>query len=373
MTCKGTFLYGVPCLALAGVLAVGWPAASGAAGQSGAAAPAFTVEPFWPQPLPEPWILGSVTGVAVDARDHVWVVHRGMDSLTARTEAGMATDPPTSETCCAPAPFVLEFDPSGALAGRWGGPGAGYDWPHSPGAIRVDGGGHVWIAGTGAAALGGRGVKPAQAPPDDAHVLKFSRTGEFLLQIGKAGEAGDATSRTRLRRPASIDVDLDANEVFVADAGNDRIVVFDAANGEYKRQWALPGATCVRVARDGSVYGCDRQNNRLQVSRKDGTVVKEAVVGKGTRGEGAVWDVAFSPDPEQRFLYVADGSNQKVWILDRASLSAIGSVGAGGRWPGHFFGVGSVAVDSKGNLYTGETYEGKRVQKFVPQGRGGGQ
>jgi hypothetical protein len=367
MTCKGPVLCCVP-LALALVLAAGWPVSTDTQAPS---APTFQVDPFWPKPLPDPWILGSVTGVAVDAKDHVWVVHRGMHTLTARTEAGMATDPKTSETCCAPAPAVLEFDSSGALAGKWGGPGTGYDWPESPGAIRVDAAGHVWIAGTGAAALGGRGVKPTQAPPDDAHVLKFSRTGQFLLQIGKAGEAGDATSQTRLNRPASIDVDGD--DVYVADAGSNRIVVFDAAKGEYTRHWAQPGATCVRVARDGMVYACDRKNSRLHVTRKDGTAVKDAVIGKGTGGEGAVWDVAFSPDPEQRYLYVADGVNQKVWILERASLAPVGHVGAGGRWPGHFFGVGAVAVDSKGHLFTGETYEGKRVQKFVPQGRGGGQ
>jgi DNA-binding beta-propeller fold protein YncE len=367
MTCNVPVLCGVP-LALTLVFAAGWPASTSTQVPS---APAFQVDPFWPKPLPDPWILGSVTGVAVDAKDHVWVVHRGLDSLTARTEAGMATDAKTSETCCAPAPSVLEFDPSGSLAGRWGGPGNGYDWPQSPGAIRVDAGGHVWIAGTGAAALGGRGVKPAQTPPGDAHVLKFSRTGEFLLQIGKAGEAGDAASQTRLNRPASVDVD--GGEVYIADAGSNRIVVFDAAKGEYKRHWSQPGATCVRVARDGMVYACDRQNSRIQVTRRDGTAEKAAVVGKGTGGEGAVWDLAFSTDPAQRYLYVADGVNQKVWILERASLTAVGHVGAGGRWPGHFFGVGSVALDSKGHLYTGETYEGKRVQKFVPQGRGGGQ
>jgi DNA-binding beta-propeller fold protein YncE len=366
MTCKGTFLCGVP-LALALVLAAGWPASTATQAPP---APAFQVDPFWPKPLPEPWILGSVTGVAVDARDHVWVVHRGMDSLTARTEAGMGTDPKTSETCCAAAPSVLEFDPAGALINSWVGAARSDAWPQSPGAIRVDADGHVWIAGTGAAALGGRGVKPAQPPPADAHVLKFSRTGDVLLQIGKAGEPGDAASQTLLNRPASIDVD--GGEVYVADAGSNRIVVFDAAKGEYKRHWAQPGATCVRVARDGLVYACDRTNSRIHVTRRDGTAEKDAVVGKGTGGEGAVWDLAFSPDPAQRFLYVADGVNQKVWILDRASLTPVGHVGAGGRWPGHFFGVGSVAVDSKGHLFTGETYEGKRVQKFVPQGSGGG-
>lgn len=371
MMCRGTFVCGVPCLALAVMLAAGWPTLSGSQAPPDAAAPAFTVDPFWPKPLPEPWILGSVTGVAVDAKDHVWVVHRGMDSLTGRTEAGMATNPPTSETCCGPAPFVLEFDPAGNLAGKWGGPGAGYDWPQSPGGIRVDGEGHVWIAATGAPALAGRGIKPAQPPPDDAHVLKFARTGTFVLQIGKAGAIGDGASRTRLNRPAAVDVDTAAKEVFVADRGNSRIVVFDSSTGEFKRQWALTDAGCVRIARDGFVYGCDRTGNRVQVNRKDGSLVKEAVIAKGTGGDGAAWDIAFSADPKQRLVYVADGSNQKVWVLDRESLAVTGSVGAGGRWPGHFFGVGSVAVDSKGQLYTGETLEGKRVQKFVPQSGGG--
>lgn len=367
--CRGTFVCGVPCVVLALTLAAGWPALFGS--QAPPAAASFTVDPFWPKPLPEPWILGSVTGVTVDDKDHVWVLHRGMDTLTARTEAGMATDPPTSETCCGPAPSVLEFDPSGALVGKWGGPGKGYEWPASPGSIRADADGHVWIAATGAPALGGRGIKPAQPPPADAHVLKFTRAGQFVLQIGKAGEAGDSSSRTRLNRPAGIDVDSAAKEVYVADGGgNNRVVVFDSTTGEYKRQYALTNAGCVRVARDGLVYGCDRQGNRIQVNRKDGTLVKDAVIAKATGGEGAVWDIAFSSDPQQHLLYVADGVNQKVWILNRDSLAVVGTVGAGGRWPGHFFGVGSVAVDSNGHLYTGETLEGKRVQKFVPQAGG---
>jgi sugar lactone lactonase YvrE len=126
--------------------------------------------------------------------------------------------------------------------------------------------------------------------------------------------------------------------------------------------------TCVRVASDGMVYVCDRQSNRIQVFKKDGRFVKEAVVSKSTLGQGAVWDIAFSSDAGQRFLYVADGSDQKVWILRRDTLDVVSSVGAGGRWPGHFYGVGNIAVDSKGNLYTGETYEGKRLQKFLFKG-----
>ncbi len=264
--------------------------------------PSFEVDPFWPRPLPNHWILGSVTGVAVDARDHVWLVHRGMDSLTARTEAGLATDPPTAESCCAPAPPVLEFDPAGNLVGHWGGPGTGYTWPKTPAGIDVDRQGSVWIRG-------------------DAETLKFTRTGTFVEQ-----------------RPV--------------------------------KPPPLPGATCVRAAKDGNVYVCDRKNDRIQVLQNDGKLLQEAFVSKTTLGEGSVWDIAFSPDAQQRFMYVADGADQTVWVLRRDTLEVISHVGSGGRYPGHFYGVGSVAVDSKGNLYTGETYEGKRLQKFIYKGLG---
>ena len=353
------------------------------------------VEPFWPRPLPNHWLLGSVTGVAVDSRNHVWVVHRGAASLNARTEMSAATDPKTAESCCIPAPQVLHFDPAGNLVGSWGGPGQGYDWPQSPGGITVDGQRNVWIAAAGpgdpqpGARRGGRGATPSAPPPPDAHVLKFSPEGKFLLQIGKPGQAAGNNSTTALHRPTAVDVDVAAKEVYVADGmNNHRIVVFDSETGAYKRHWGAygekpgdsdPGSydpaappsktfslpSCVRLSRDGHVYVCDRRNNRIQVFRKDGTFVKEAFLAKETLGEGAVWDIAFSPAPTQRFVYVADGSNQKVWVLDRERLNVVTTVGAGGRGPGQFFGVGSVATDSEGNLYTGETYEGKRVQKFV--------
>jgi DNA-binding beta-propeller fold protein YncE len=218
-------------------------------------------------------------------------------------------------------------------------------------------------------------------------VLKFSRDGKFLLQIGKPGTLGDSNSTTALNRPTGIDVR--GGEVFVADGNvNHRVVVFDARTGAYKRHWGAYGAkpadtplpaydpdappakqfrtvACVGVARDGLVYVCDRENDRIQVFRADGTFVREAFVAKPTRGNGSVWDVAFSHDPEQRLLYVADGQNQRIYILERESLKEIGSFGGGGRQPGHFYGVGSLAVDPAGNLYTGEMFEGKRVQKFV--------
>jgi DNA-binding beta-propeller fold protein YncE len=385
---------------------------------SGAQAPKFQVDPMWPKPLPNHWLFGSITGVAVDAQDHIWVVHRGADSLNARTEIGLASDPPTAEGCCLPAPFVLEFDQAGNLVGHWGGPGQGYDWPQSPGGITVDAKGNVWIAAAGPPDMAGgratstseepgagrsgaqtqgagRGGRGAAAPrPQDAHVLKFSRTGKFLLQIGKAGQAEGSDSTTALNRPAAVEVDSAANEVYVADGFvNRRIVVFDAETGAFKRHWGAYGekpvdgpaarydpqappskqfntVSSVRLARDGLLYVCDRKNDRIQVFKKDGTFVKEGFVSKTTLGDGAVWDVAFSKDPQQRFLYVADGHDQKVWVLVRDTLEVVGSFGAGGRWPGHFYGVGSIAVDSKGSIYTGETYEGKRLQKFLYKGLG---
>jgi DNA-binding beta-propeller fold protein YncE len=201
------------------------------------------------------------------------------------------------------------------------------------------------------------------------------------------GNAG----RTSFNRPANIEFDAAANEVYVADGhGNRRVVVIDAATGAYKRHWGAYGAapdetnpgpydpaaapakqfrvaSCVAIARDGLVYVCDRQNNRIQVFRKDGTFVKEAVVAKETRANGSVWDIAFSSDAAQQYMFVADGHNHHVAIVQRDTLAVVGKIGGGGRWPGAFNAPGSVAVDSRGNVYTAETFEGKRVQKFAPR------
>jgi len=386
-----------------------------------AGAMAFTADPMWPKPLPNGWILGSVTGVAVDAQDHVWIVHRGLPSLTARTEAGTGTTPPTAELCCKAAPPVLEFDSAGALVSSFDWPD-GIDKPESPGGIAVDAR-HVWItaagfpeaparrgggagggragggaAGGGAGAAGAAGATPPAAPAapppapkTDAHVLQFTRDGKFVRQIGKPGVTEGNASKTALNRPAGVEVDGAANELYVADGhGNRRVVVFDAATGAYKRHWGAYGeapddtnpgpydanapaakqfrtVSCVTIAKDGNVYVCDRQNNRIQVFTKAGKFVKEATLQKATLANGAVWDIALSSDAAQQYLFVADGSDQKVLIVNRSTLAPVGDFGTGGRWPGAFSGVGSIAVDSRGNLYTGETFEGKRVQKFAPR------
>jgi len=348
--------------------------------QSAAAeAPIFEVDPFWPQPLPNHWVLGSAVGVGVDSRDHVFIIHR-QAPLNESTEIGASTDPPTGE-CCLPAPYVLEFDPEGNFVNGWGGPGEGYDWPASNHGITIDPNDNVWIGGNG------RG--------NDSHILKFTRDGQFLMQIGTPGQPTNSQSTEHFGLVAKISFDATGDEAYVADGyGNKRVVVLDAATGEFKRYWgaygnepsdermprydpAAPRAQqfrnpvhCAEPSNDGMVYVCDRQNNRIQVFQTDGTYVDEVVIAPLTLGDGSMWDIAFSRDPEQRFMYVADGKNMKVYIMDRANLEILTTFGDGGRQPGLFFAVHSIATDSQGNIYTTETYEGKRVQKFLYRGLG---
>jgi DNA-binding beta-propeller fold protein YncE len=344
----------------------------------GAQAPRFEVDPFWPKPLPNHWLLGSTIGVAVDARDHVWIIHRGAATMDKRTEMTAVGNPPTSKVCCSPAPPILEFDPEGNLVGHWGGPGQGFDWPQSNHGITVDHKDNVWIGGNG---------------EQDAHILKFTRDGKFLLQLGKPGGNAGSNDMNNFGRVAKIFIDAKSNEAYVADGYlNKRVAVLDADSGKIKRYWvaygkkpddtplgnynpAAPPAPqfrnpvhCAMLAVDGLVYVCDRPNDRIQVFRQDGTFVKEKFIAKETLGSGSVWDIAFSHDPQQQFLYLADGVNEKVYIIRRDTLDVLTSFGDGGRQPSQFFGVHSIAVDSHGNLYTTETYEGKRLQKFVNRG-----
>ena len=349
-----------------------------AAADRAAEAPMFEVDPFWPQPLPNHWVLGSVVGVGVDSRDHVFIVHR-QAPLNERTEIGAAQDPPTGE-CCVPAPYVLEFDPEGNLVNSWGGPGEGYTWPASNHGITVDPMDNIWIGGNGA----------------DSHVLKFSRDGEFLASYGEVGaDMPNSNSTNSFGRVAKISFDAAANEAYLADGYvNKRVAVLDINTGELKRFWGAYGNTpddtrmgpydpdaplpqqfrnpvhCADPSNDGFVYVCDRQANRIQVFRKDGTFVDEVRIAPRTLGDGSTWDIAFSRDPEQRYMYVADGKNMKVYVMDRLNLEVLTSFGDGGRQPGLFFAVHSIATDSQGNIYTTETYEGKRVQKFVYKGLG---
>ena len=343
-------------------------------------APVFEVDPFWPKPLPNGWLLGMVIGVGVDAKDHVFIVHRGQSSLNARTEGG---DPVTGP-CCSSAPPVLEFDPEGNLVNSWGGPAAGYTWPGSNHGITVDPLGNIWI--------GGNGTRDS-VNAADSHILKFTHEGRFLQQIGVPGRESDSRSMDSFGRVAKVSFDAAASEAYVSDGyGNKRVAVLDMATGAIKRYWGAYGNApsdsnygsydpakpliaqfrnpvhCAEPSTDGLVYVCDRGNDRIQVFTTQGKFVKEVRVAPLTRGDGSVWDIAFSRDAQQKYLFLADGKNERVYVMDRQSLEILTMFGDGGRQPGQFFAVHSIATDSKGNLFTTETYEGKRVQRFVYKG-----
>jgi len=367
-----TALYLVALALLAGTVACTTTGDSPDAAPAAAPAPKHRIDAAWPKPLPNNWILGQVSGLAVDSRDHVWIIHRPLTILKAELNAQQK--PPRSK-CCVQAPAVVEFDPDGNVVQAWGGPGQGYDWPKNEHGLHVDAEGNVWIGAN---------------DPLDGHVLKFSRDGTFLMQIGKAGKSEGSNSRTQLGRPAHMDTDLAANEVYIADGyGNRRVAVFDAKTGAYKRHWGayggipndekqapfsptaspsenfIPAVHCVRLSRDGLVYVCDRGHNRIQVFQKDGTWVREIFVERQTLSGGTPAEIAFSPDRAQTFMYVADGPNGAVQILTRADGKPAGSFGRMGAMAGEFRSLHNIASDSKGNVYTTEAGNGRRVQKFV--------
>jgi hypothetical protein len=341
-------------------------------------APVFEVDPLWPKPLPNHWLLGMTIGVWADDQDHIWIIHRGAPTLS-NMEKGAELNPPTGE-CCRAAPPVLEFDQEGNLLRHWGGPGQGYEWPESNHGIFIDYKGNVWIGGNGA---------------KDAHLLKFTKDGKFLMQVGKLGGNKGSNDLENFGRVAKIWVDPKTNEAYIADGyGNKRVAVLDADTGKMKRYWGAYGnrpddadlgrydpdappakqfrnpVHCADLSADNLLYVCDRMNDRLQVFSPDGKFVKEAFFAKRSLGEGSVWDIAFSRDSQQKYLFLTDGRNQKVRVVLRDTLQEVTNFGDGGRQPGQFYGVHSIAIDSKGNLYTTETYEGKRVQKFVYKGMG---
>jgi len=363
-----------------------------AAQAGGVQAPRFEVDPMWPKPLPNHWVLGQTIGVFADTDDHIWIVHRGSSTLAA-TEKGIELK--TSE-CCAGAPPVLEFDSAGNLLRHWGGPGEGYEWPDGNHGIFIDYKGNVWIGGNGA---------------PDSHILKFTKDGKFLMQVGKkgarrkagaaagngegavAGFAGGSNDEMNFGRVAKIFVDQKENEAYIADGYlNKRVAVLDADTGKMKRWWGAYGnkpddtplgaydptkppaqqfrnpVHCADMSVDRLLYVCDRAGDRLQVFTPDGKFVKEEFFRKNTKASGSAWDVAFSKDPKQTYIFMADGMNDVVHVIDRQTLEELTTFGDGGRQPGQFYGVHSIATDSKGNVYTTETWEGKRLQKFVYKG-----
>lgn len=358
--------------------------------------PQFEVDPSWPKKLPNNWVLGLVSGVNVDAQDHVWVLHR---PRTVKPEQkGMA------------APAVLEFDAAGNFIRGWGGPGEGYEWPNTEHGISVDSRGFVWLAGSSVG--------------KDSHILKFTQAGKFVLQIGRAGQSRGNADTANVNGAADVALYAKTNEIFVADGyGNRRVIVYDADTGAFKRMWSafgnvpadpkpgepvfasddeggpgpqqFNGVHSVRVSNDDMVYVCDRDNQRVQVFMLAGKYVSQVFISRGTMppstATGMSWfgeplknvedgilkdpsaasRTAFSPDREQRFLYVLDRRHQRILILERKTLEILGSFGGGlGTAPGQFYVLHDLATDSRGNVYTAEVNNNgnRRAQKFVFKG-----
>ena len=344
--------------------------------------PRFVVDPFWPKPLPsdpvsgKPWVTGEVGGTCVDSNDHVITVNRAFQNGLVAPETVIAV----------PSPPVVEYDPDGNVVNAWPtNPAKAALLPSSIHGCFVDYQDNIWIAGNG-----------------DGIVQKYSHDGStLLLQIGTKGVCDNPPantcgnsgsnplanmSRTLLNQPADIAVDPTNGDIYIADGyGNHRVVVFNAA-GIYLRQWGGVGAGpgqfaagdgghphCVVISKDGLVYACDRGQDRIQVFDKMGNLQRiiPVIPNTGTPGlgtAGSAWDVDFSPDKNQQFMYEVDGGNEVLWIFDRALSTILGGFGGPGHQAGTFTFLHTVSADSKGNLYTGETVNGRRIQKFLPKG-----
>ena len=344
--------------------------------------PRFEPDPLWSESLPNKWVSGQVGGLAVDSHDNLWVFHRP-DTIS-DWEKGAALNPPQAE-CCIPAPAVLEFDTNGKFLQAWGGPGQGYEWFSSQHGIFVDDNDNVWLSGSA---------------KDDNQILKFTSTGKFLMQIGHKGRNQGSNDTQNLGGPAGLFLYRKTNELFVADGYfNRRVIVFDANTGAYKRHWGAYGKKpddsitfppraqllsgppstsfnnpvhAVLVTNDDMVYVADRTNNRFQVFKLDGTFIKEVFNARNTlQAEGSVHAFAVSPDKAQTFLYVVDGSNKAIRVLDRQTLETLTSIGGhAGHNAREFFHAHSFAIDSKGNLFIGEVNNGGRYYKYAFQGMG---
>jgi sugar lactone lactonase YvrE len=366
------------------------------AGASSNGVPRFEYDPKWPKlPLPNQWILGEIGGIGVDGKGHIWVIQRPW--TVADREIAAVTG---QADCCRPAPPVIEFDQDGNVVQAWPrlqpfkaapgtstgqgsqvGPGGAQLWEAAPGpygewgrrehTVLVDHKDSVWVSN------------------DDSHVIyKFTRDGGHMLTIGMHNMTNGSNDPNHLGRPAGLAVDPEANELFVADGyTNKRVAVFDAETGQYRRHWgaygnkpedvdlgpydpAAPPAKQFRgpvhgiaISRDGLVYVTDRTANRVQVFRKSGEFVREGFIAPKTMDLGSAYGVALSQDPQQQWVYINDGSNNKIWILRRDNLETVGSFGSYGRQGGQVLSAHSIAVDQQGNVYIGET-RGRRVQRF---------
>ena len=362
-------------------------------------APLFQVNPFWPAPLPDRWSMQQVTGLYVDHMDHIWFLNRG--NGVEGDEIG-GDDNPARIDCCVRGPEVIEMDQEGNVLSAWGGPGYHPKWPTALQTVIADREGFVWVGGT---------------RPQDS-ILKFTRAGELVWDFDHRPPEGvqleeDNTQTDILANKGRFQLDHDAREIYIINWK--RVLVYDMDTGDFKRGWGghgmplsevsnepippyewdgsrppeepqfVPDLHFLEISNDGLVYVGERGQNRIQVFQKDGTWVEDFYVAEGTPGQrlgtgqcggvgvrkdlppcGSMYKLIISKDSEQKYLYMADGTNNRVWIVDRQSGETVGSFGGNGRYAGQLHWVNAIGTDSIGNIYTGEVEHAKRIQKFEP-------
>jgi len=381
--------------------------------------PRYLYDPGWPKPLPNKWKIGGVTGLAVDRDDNVWVLNRPNDLTDIELHAELT--PPLAD-CCVRPPSMIHIDKNGNVIGS-------FDAPQGHG-MDVDSKGFVYIGQDtvrkydpkSGKVVGevpraperenGAPVGPGRAGPRVPGRGGQGPVAGFVTPPGGRGRgnAGEGAARGagaaafRAKYPAStpmivggieeIRLDEAANEIYVADSYlGGRVMVFDMTTFAFKRGWGayghrlseistddadraytpggpMPkefrGHLTLNFSNDGLVYAADRNANRIHVTTKDGKFLKEFIVAPTTGVGGSTGGVAFSPDKEQRYLYISDLTNNHIWFLNREDGKVVGQMGSMGDSGGQFFGLHMIAVDSKGNIYTGEVFAGERVQRFVP-------
>jgi hypothetical protein len=370
-------------------------------------APMFKVDPFWPKPLPNRWSMQQVTGVYVEEKnDHVWFLNRA--AAADGDETGGEGNPPRID-CCIRGPEVIELDPEGNVVHAWGGPGYIPEWPTALQTVIADRQGNVWVAGTAA----------------QDSILKFTREGKLLWDFGhRPPKDGPPLKENNQQTDVLVskgrfNLDEDAHEIYLINWK--RVLVYDMDTGAFKRGWGghgmplseitndpipayqwnggpppeeknlVPDLHFVEISKDGMVYVGERGQNRISVYTKQGKWLQDFSVSPNTPAQrlqaggkdcgglppntkmppcGTTYKMVFSKDPQQKYMYVADGTNDHVWILDRKTGRTLGNFGSNGKYAGQFHWINAVATDSKGNIYTGEVEEAKRIQKFVPVAAG---
>ncbi len=356
-------------------------------------APVYLVDPFWPKTLPNKWSMQQVTGIGVDDMDHVWFLNRqnAPDALEIIAESDER-----AVLCCVLGPEVIELDQDGNVVHAWGGPGYHPKWPTGLQTVIPDSQGFVWVGGTRA----------------QDSILKFTRDGELVWDFGHRPAEGvqwveNNEEVEAFSQKGRFQLDEVANEIYIID--QKRVVVYDASTGVFKRGWGghgmplseitndpIPGYTWdggpppeernfvpalhfVEISNDRLVYIGERGQNRIQVFTTDGEWQQDIYVSPETPAQrtcgsidfmpgpcGTMYKMVISTDPEQKYLFVADASNNVIWSVDRRSGETLGHFGSPGRLAGQLNFPNAISMDSKGNIYTGEVSNGKRIQKFEP-------